>query len=317
MKKPIETFVHDDCFLFIHGTFSTIAVVTVVAVGLARGCSDCVLSGAKAKSTVVKGERCGARSQKSIVAGKKPGRSLADVLNHLTQFETPSNDALRSFAHTSFTPKASKHQSNNHLLNKDQFAITTTYSNINTTMSLRETFLTSLSLTPKSPAPSNTSKVDQFYSQFVGNALAIMQYRSSMTLKEQDIRHAASTMGFTIPENVELQVKDDFKSFTHKVLTDDFQNGVPIEDGAYKLLQVIYDAASNGTVSSTPSKEGITYKLESPTGVNANLFSRNFQDVDDDNDDDEELEAQDEEDESDEELEADEEVGDDEKGGSP
>ena len=88
---------------------------------------------------------------------------------------------------------------------------------------------------------------------------------------------------------------------TRSILNDEFKSDVTIGGGAFKLIHVIYDAASNGTVSSIPTKEGITCKLESPTGVN--LFLRNFCDFDDENDsEDEEIIAEEEENDSDEEF---------------
>lgn len=126
-----------------------------------------------------------------------------------------------------------------------------------------------------------------------------------MTIKEEDVRYAASALGFTIPEMVETNPNDEFKAFTSKILND-HKNDLPIQAGAFKCLYAVYEAAKNGTVSSTPSKEGTTYKLESPTGVNANLFARNFDDVEDDGNDDDDEELVDDK-ESDEELEADDE----------
>ena len=63
-------------------------------------------------------------------------------------------------------------------------------------MSLREAFLSSLTLTPKNSEPTK-SKVDQFYTtQLLGkavDALLLMQHRHGMRVKEEDIRHAASS----------------------------------------------------------------------------------------------------------------------------
>ena len=56
----------------------------------------------------------------------------------------------------------------------------------------------------------------------------------------------------------------------------ELESDIKVTKDAMKLLQLVYNAAETGQVSCTPSKEGTTYKLESPVGVNANLFTRNF-----------------------------------------
>ena len=127
--------------------------------------------------------------------------------------------------------------------------------------------------------PETTTSV-QFYRTLLRNSLTMMEHSRRMRLRQDDVRYAATFLKFTVPKQLEsIQVKQGFEKMTRDILIE-FNCDVQVTKDAMKILQVVYDAAETGQVSCTPSKEGTTYKLESPVGVNANLFTRNFEAID-------------------------------------
>lgn len=160
------------------------------------------------------------------------------------------------------------------------------------------------------------SSLDQFYKKkLLPSAIALTEFGERTTMQEEDVRYAATTLGFTIPETLEqVEVEDEFKALTRKELVD-MKNDIEVTNGAYKVLRAIYEASEHGAVTLTPSKEGTSYRLESPVGVNANLFERNFEamvldDHDENEEDDEDVVAEEESDEESDEDEEEESDGD-------
>lgn len=116
----------------------------------------------------------------------------------------------------------------------------------------------------------------QFYRTLLRNSLTMMDHGPWSTNA-----FASRRCAFTVPKQLEsIQVKQGFEKMTRGILIEFNRERVQVAKDAMKILQVVYDAAETGQVSCTPSKEGTTYKLESPVGVNANLFTRNFEAID-------------------------------------
>jgi hypothetical protein len=135
-------------------------------------------------------------------------------------------------------------------------------------------------------------------------ALTCMEHCRRMRITEGDVEYAANLGGYIRTQAPPSKVPIAFKRQVREHLRD-FKCDVPVATKALQLLWQLEQATKEGTVTSSllfasPERPGTTrYKLESPVGVEAVVYSFDFDAAlsDDSSSDEEEDEDEDEDDE--------------------
>jgi len=151
--------------------------------------------------------------------------------------------------------------------------------------------------------------------KLVKATLIFMEHGRRMTVTEEDARHAAECLGFTVPEATQFcqHTKSAFHGLVKQCMQH-FDTDALLNEKALDILQTVFEALEDGTYTATPTKGGRTLKLESPTGVHAAIFEMDWDETEMEEDEDEfqETDDQEEGEAEDVELEADDESSDEE-----